>query len=154
MRCRYAVLASFLPVATCALWAACTTPAPGTPLVQTFDRYEAIRVLLTDDTIDGVRQQATALAPLAGQVAGEEAQTAVSQLASAETLSDARLQFVTVSSALVPKFLEAKLPGVHGFMCPVRDGGTVAWAQRSANVQNPYFGKAMLNCGTELKASE
>lgn len=152
---RYAVPVFFVVMAVCALCAASAcAPTSGTPVMQAFDRYEAIRVALSQDKIDLVSQEATALAPLAGQLAGEEAQASASRLASATTLNRARLEFISVSSELVPKFLDAKLPAVHGFMCPLQDGRTVTWAQRSVTIQNPYFGKAMLDCGTELPASE
>jgi hypothetical protein len=126
-------------------------PAAATPVMQAFDEYEAIRVQLAGDKFDNVSRHATALAPLAGRVAGKNAQAAASRLASSKTLAAARTEFVSLSTELVPKFLEAKLPGVHGFMCPMKDSGT--WAQRSDKIENPYFGKAMLNCGTEIKTA-
>jgi hypothetical protein len=149
-RCAVTVLLAV--AALCAPQAArAQTPAAATPVAQAFDEYEAIRVLLADDKFDNVGRHATALVPLAGRVGGKNAQAAASRLASTKTLAAARTEFVTLSSELVPKFLEAKLPGVYGFMCPMKDSGT--WAQRTDKIQNPYFGKAMLNCGTELKAS-
>jgi hypothetical protein len=126
-------------------------PATAAPVMQAFDEYEAIRVLLAGDKFDNVGKHASALVPLAGRVAGKNAQAAATRLAASKTLAAARTEFASVSTELVPKFLEAKLPGVHGFMCPMKDSGT--WAQRSDKIENPYFGKAMLNCGTEIQAS-
>lgn len=119
----------------------------GTAVAQAFDHYEAIRASLADDTLDTVGTHAKALAPLAATVSGKDAQVAVERLASAKTLQDARDQFVGVSTALVPVFTKANLPGVHAFMCPMKNAG---WAQRGTQVQNPYFGKAMLSCGAEV----
>jgi hypothetical protein len=124
----------------------------GTAVTQAFDHYEAIRVLLADDKLEMVSTHAKALAPLAGQIAGKDTQAAVEQMAAAKTLDSARDQFVVVSSGLVPKFIDAKLPGVHAFMCPMKTNAT--WAQRTANLQNPYFGKAMLTCGSEITATK
>ena len=85
---------------------------------------------------------------------GKEAEAAASRLAAAGTVADARLEFISVSSELVPKFLEAELPEVHGFMCPAKNHGDLIWAQRSDEIQNPYFGSAMLDCGSEIQPPE
>ena len=153
---RYALAGLFAMGAMFTLWAAACSPAPppSTPLMQAFNRYEAIRVSLSGDSLDAVGEQATELVPLAGQVAGEEAAAAASRLAAAETVAGARFEFISVSSELVPKFLEAELPEVHGFMCPARDHGNLIWAQRSDEIQNPYFGSVMLDCGSEIQAPE
>lgn len=135
---------AFLMVLTPLLAAAQTA---ATPVVQAFDHYEAIRVALAQDKIDTVATHANALAPLAGQMAGKNAQAAADRVAAAKTLDSAREQFGVLSAALVPKFLEAKLPGVHGFMCPMKN---VPWAQRTLTLGNPYYGKAMLTCGNEI----
>lgn len=129
-------------------------PAAGAPIMQAFTRYEAIRVLLADDKFDTLAQQATALAPLAGRVAGKDAQAAALRLAAATTLNRARVEFIAVSSSLVPRFLAAKLPSVYGFMCPLQDGRTVTWVQGSPKIQNPYFGHAWPDCGERLPASQ
>lgn len=48
----------------------------------------------------------------------------------------------------MPKFIEAKVPGVHGFMCPMLQK---TWVQKGLEIQNPYYGKSMLSCGSALK---
>jgi len=118
-----------------------------TPAAQAFDHYEAIRVMLSQDKIDTISTHANALAPLAGQLAGKNAQAAAERVAAAKTLDSAREQFGVLSTALVPKFLDAKLPGVHAFMCPMKN---LPWAQRKLMLENPYYGKAMLTCGNEI----
>jgi hypothetical protein len=135
-------LASWLAAGAASAQTAASTVA------QAFDHYEAIRVVLAQDKIETVSAHATALAPLAGQLAGSAAQATAERLASAKTINNARDQFAILSTALVPKFLEAKLPGVHAFMCPMKKA---SWAQRTNQLENPYYGKAMLTCGTEIK---
>lgn len=137
------VLMALAPV----LAAAQTTAAP---VVQAFDHYEAIRVALAADRMDAVNTHAAALAPLAGQLDGKNAQAAAERVATAKTLEGARESFGLLSSALVPKFLEARLPGVHAFMCPMKKA---SWAQRTDKLENPYYGKAMLACGTEITST-
>jgi len=150
MMARYALPILAAAGAACVLSAACAQ-AP-TPVMQAFDHYEAIRASMADDQFDMVVQHAMALSPLAGQVAGDEAQAAASRLASATTINSARVEFISLSSALVPRFLEAKLDDVHGFMCALKDGRTALWAQRSAAIQNPYFGHSWPDCGEEIQA--
>ncbi len=149
MKARYAVPILAAVGAACVLSACSQTP---TPVMQAFDHYEAIRASMADDQFDTVVQHAMALSPLAGQVAGEEAQAAASRLASATTINRARIEFIALSSELVPRFLEAKLDDVHGFMCALKDGRTATWVQRSAAIQNPYFGHSWPDCGEEIQA--
>jgi hypothetical protein len=134
---------------------ACTlvTACSSSPVVQAFEHYEAIRASMADDQFDTVLEHARALAPLAGQVAGEEAQAAAARMAAATTINRARIEFIEVSSALVPHFLDARLADVHGFMCSLQDGRTAYWAQRSATISNPYFGHAWPDCGEEIPQS-
>jgi hypothetical protein len=95
--------------------------------------------------------KAKALSPLAREIAGEEAARAAASLAQAKTLEDAREQFGALSEALVPKFLEAGLPGVQGFVCSMKDK---RWVQRGEKPANPYFGKSMSTCGTAIKPGD
>jgi hypothetical protein len=120
-----------------------------TPVAQAFDHYEAIRVALAADQLGDIGKHAGALAPLAGQIAGKESQALAEKLAAAKTVAAARDVFGNLSMALVPKFMGAKLPGVVGYMCTMKSNAT--WAQRGNQIQNPYFGKTMLNCGVPIK---
>ena len=84
-----------------------------------------------------------------GALAGKEAEAAANRVRAAKTLNQARDEFGNLSMLLVPKFLEAKVPGVSGFMCPMKSNAV--WAQRGDSMENPYFGKVMLNCGTRIQ---
>ena len=120
-----------------------------TPVAEAFDHYEAIRAALAGDQIAGLDTHAAALAPLAEQVAGKEAGTLASGLGGSKTLAAARDQFGSLSMLLVPRFLEAELPGVVGYACAMKSNAS--WAQRADKIQNPYFGKAMLECGARIE---
>lgn len=121
----------------------------GSPAARAFERYEAIRAALVRDGMVDVATNAAALAPLAGTLAGRDAEAAVQRLREARTLEQARNEFGNVSALLVPKFLDAKLPGVVGFACSMKQNAV--WAQRGQSIENPYFGKVMLNCGVPYK---
>ena len=123
----------------------------GTPVQRAFEHYERIRAALSQDTTENVPVEAKALSPLARDIAGQDAARAAALLAQAKTLEEAREQFGALSEALVPKFLEAGLPGVQGFVCSMKQK---RWAQRGTTAANPYFGKAMATCGTPVKVPE
>jgi hypothetical protein len=121
------------------------------PVERAFEHYERIRAALAQDTTENMSVKAKALSPLAREIAGEEAARAAASLAQAKTLEDAREQFGALSEALVPKFLEAGLPGVQGFVCSMKDK---RWVQRGEKPANPYFGKSMSTCGTAIKPGD
>lgn len=152
---RTVVLAGLMPVAALAASGVQQgAPAGGASAsqvslpAQAFEHYEAIRTALSADSVAGVAEHAAALGPLAAQLAGSDAAAAVDKLAKARTIADARTHFGDVSTALVPKFLEAKLPDVQGFTCAMKKK---SWAQKGAKAQNPYYGKSMASCGTAIE---
>lgn len=122
--------------------------AQESPASRAFEHYEAIRTALSSDTIAGVKEHASSLRVDAVALAGADVATHVDALSKAEKIEDARKHFGELSALLVPKLLEAKLPGVHGFMCPMLKK---TWIQKGADVQNPYYGKSMLSCGSALQ---
>jgi hypothetical protein len=115
---------------------------------RAFHHYEIIRQGLASDTMQDVTGAARALAPLAGEIAGDAARRAAASLAEAQDLKAAREHFGALSDALVPKFLEAHVAGATGFVCPMNQK---RWAQKGSKPDNPYYGKAMATCGTALK---
>jgi hypothetical protein len=121
------------------------------PLERAFEHYERIRAALAQDTTTDIAAEAKALSPLARDIAGDHAGRAATSLAQAKDVEAAREQFGVLSEALVPKFLEAGLPGVQGFMCSMKKK---PWVQRGSTAANPYFGKAMATCGTPIKGNE
>lgn len=118
------------------------------PIDRAFAAYERIHAALVQDSLEGVAAAAAALRPLAADIADEDGGRAAEALAKATTLEDARARLATVSEALVPKFLDAKIPGLKGFVCTMKNA---RWVQRGDAVANPYFGKAMPTCGVPIK---
>ena len=122
--------------------------ADNRPIDAAFQHYEVIRTGLAQDSMAPVPDAARALAPLAAEIAGDSAKRAADALVQAKDLNAAREQFGALSEALVPKFLEAQVAGVTGFVCPMNQK---RWVQRGTKPDNPYYGKAMAACGTALK---
>jgi len=116
---------------------------------RAFAEYDRVYAALTKDSLEGIAQAATALEPLATEVSGAAAGTAAAALAKAADLTEARERFAAVSEALVPKFLDAKIPGLVGFVCTMKNA---KWVQRGETVSNPYFGTEMPTCGVPIKS--
>lgn len=86
---------------------------------------------------------------------------AAGHLREAVSLPEARRAFQGFNAAVVPLIQAARKSGVElavrVFECPMTktayDGApaTAEWVQAPASANNPYFGAAMLDCGTELK---
>ena len=114
---------------------------------QAFEHYEGVRKALAADKLTDVAPHARQLSASTEAVGGAPARKAADALATAKTIEDARKQFGELSLILVPKFQQANIPGVTAFMCSMKNQ---PWAQRGEAVENPYFGKSMLTCGSAI----
>jgi len=127
------------------------TPKPGSEMSRAvIDPYLKIQEALASDTMDGVKQNAGEVATAASSLGAPamKIDTAALTLASAADLEHAREQFGTLSEAIDTYMtgLKLKAPdGVKVAFCPmVRK----PWLQSASTIDNPYFGKSMLTCGT------
>ena len=127
------------------------TPAAGSTLSASIvDPYLRIQEALADDKIDGVKENAGQVATASASLGAPAAKidTAAVQLASASGLDDARTKFATLSEAVDDYMtgLHLKAPeGVRVAFCPMVQK---PWLQKGEAIENPYYGKEMLTCGT------
>jgi hypothetical protein len=119
------------------------------PARQAFEHYEGVRTALSADQLDLVEPHARLLAGQVEAVGGPEAKKAAEALVAATTLEDARTAFGNLSTILVPIFQAEAIPGTTAYMCTMKDK---PWVQRGDKVENPYYGKSMLTCGSVLPA--
>ena len=74
-----------------------------------------------------------------------------------DNLKAARRDFAYFSTAVADLVRENHLHHTEGFrifQCPMAPGiGTGRWLQRSGEIKNPFYGKAMPDCGEEVDAS-
>ena len=127
------------------------TPKAGSEMSRSvIDPYLKIQEALADDKMDGVKanagQVATASAALGAPAM--KIDTAAVQLASASELEDARTKFATLSEAIDDYMtgLHLKAPeGVRVAFCPMVQK---PWLQKGEAIENPYYGKEMLTCGS------
>jgi hypothetical protein len=118
-------------------------------ILQAFEHYEGIRASLAGDTMVDVKAHAAPLAAAAENIGGAPAKKAADNLAAAKSLDDARKHFGELSTILVPLFQKEGIPGTSAFMCSMKNQ---PWMQKGDKVENPYYGKSMLTCGSPLPA--
>jgi hypothetical protein len=127
------------------------TPAAGTTLsASIIDPYLKIQQALADDSLDGVTANAGEIATASAALGAPamKIDTAAVQLASATEIDDARRKFATLSVAVDDYMtgLHLNAPeGVRVVVCPMVQK---PWLQKGDAIENPYYGKEMLTCGS------
>lgn len=110
-----------------------------------FNSYVASQEALVADNYDEAR---AALEQLAAESTGE-LKTLAEEAARAEDIEGIRTAFKPLSDEVA----KTDLPG--GYMiafCPMADNYQGAnWVQKGEEIRNPYFGSAMLTCGSIVK---
>jgi hypothetical protein len=113
------------------------------------DPYLKIQDALSQDSTDGIRQNAGDIATAATALGAPamKIDTAAVQLAAAGELDDAREKFGTLSEAIdtyMKGFSLTAPEGVRVAYCPMAQK---PWLQQGGLLANPYYGKAMPTCG-------
>ncbi len=127
------------------------TPKAGAQMSRAVvDPYLKIQAALADDTMDGVKANAGAIATAATSLGAPamKIDTTAVQLASASEIADARDKFGALSDAIDTYMTGLHLTppeGVNVAFCPMVHK---PWLQEGSAIANPYFGKDMLTCGS------
>jgi hypothetical protein len=112
--------------------------------------YLQVQIALASDKFDGVAAQATAMAQAAVTLGpdGEPIAAGARKLAAAKDIAAARTAFGEVSEALV-QYAEKTKSGlgadVRVAFCPMVNK---PWLTKDKTIRNPYYGAAMLTCGS------
>ena len=114
------------------------------------DPYIQVQVALSADKFDGVTTQAQAIENAATALGkdGEAIVAAAKKLAAAKEIAAARTAFGDVSSAIVAYAEKTKSsfgPDVRLAYCPMVNK---PWLTKDKTIRNPYYGAAMLSCGS------
>eukprot|EP01012_Entosiphon_sulcatum_P011001 TRINITY_DN16592_c0_g1_i1.p3 TRINITY_DN16592_c0_g1~~TRINITY_DN16592_c0_g1_i1.p3 ORF type:complete len:161 (+),score=34.70 TRINITY_DN16592_c0_g1_i1:1312-1794(+) len=120
-------------------------------------QYEAVRAALAADDLAAVKTAASAVGttpktPPAEPLTEEQKDrqekftAVVKKIATADSLKTARAEFKALSKRAI-HYAEGKV-GYFVANCPMVEGGEGDWVQTSKKISNPYFGKAMLTCGS------
>ena len=113
------------------------------------DRYLRIQQALHTDSIEGVESEARAIAADAARLgaSGAPIQSAAGRLRQVTDVTVARAGFGLLSDAIIT-FAKQQNAGigdeVKAAYCPM---ARKYWLQKGEKVQNPYYGKAMSECG-------
>ncbi len=122
-----------------------TAHAGRTTSVVTED-YLKIQTLLAHDTFEGVPQAAKDLSTNAKAKKQIAISKAADKVASAKDITDARLQFEKVSVVAIPYLKKISKDEIETVYCPMKKA---RWAQKKGPMENPYYGKEMLECGVK-----
>jgi len=130
-----------------------STPAAATPrhasLQPIIDAYVRIQRALHADTLAGVKSEARSIAAEAGKLGprGAAIKAASDECEKAVDLKGGRAAFARLGDAIM---IYAKESGATlGDELRVAYGPMVQkyWLQKGEQVQNPFYGKAMADCG-------
>ena len=114
-------------------------------------QYESIRASLAKDDARGAKRTATnfqrAIAASAAVGADTTVATAVAKIAGATGLEPEREAFRNWSAYVIT--LTKNVEGFYVIHCPVPGCGD--WLQTDPNVDNPYMGRSMHDCGEVQK---
>lgn len=116
------------------------------------DPYLQVQAGLASDKIDGLAMHAKAI-ETAAVALGKEAQGVVAgakKLGAAKDIAGARTAFGEMSDALVTYAQKTKtdLGDLRVAYCPMVNK---PWLQKEKDIKNPYYGSAMLTCGSFKK---
>lgn len=115
--------------------------------------YLQVQVALSSDAFAGVSAPAQILAKETAALGADGADVAsgARKLAAAKDIATARTAFGEVSTALTAYAEKTKSglgPGVRVAFCPMV---SKPWLTRDKEIRNPYYGAAMLSCGSFKK---
>ncbi|HVZ64175.1 MAG TPA: DUF3347 domain-containing protein [Lacunisphaera sp.] len=108
--------------------------------------YVKVSTALAADDLAAAKVAASILAEHAGMSDNKDIAAKADALAKTSKIEAARGAFRALSVAVEP--LAAGQKDLVVMYCPMADSD---WVQATGKTQNPYFGKAMLTCGSPKK---
>ena len=120
------------------------------PAKSVLEEYGSIQKALAADSMTGVSERARTIANAIRNDAGKSLPLTVAEqadiLVQAQDIKAARRAFKPLSASLIAWLEESKLEstGYQEAYCPMADAN---WLQKGEEINNPYLGKKMLNCG-------
>ncbi|TDO24028.1 DUF3347 domain-containing protein [Pedobacter duraquae] len=130
------------------------------PKVQgIYDHYLLLKNALVASNYDAAKTASTSLAQKLSTYEGcENTALIANKIATAKDLVDQRREFTYLSSDVIAMFKHASIEKGVIFVehCPMANNGDGGdWLAAEKKINNPYYGKEMLECGSvveELKA--
>ncbi len=128
--------------------------ALGEPLQEALSHYSKVQKALASDSLNNVSAEAQALAGAArsneNNVLSAHIAEQAEELAKAQDLKAARQAFKPLSESLIDLLAKRRTEGsgYYSFYCSMADA---SWLQTKKQVENPYMGSSMLDCGEVKK---
>ena len=127
---------------------AADNPALTGPVKAVFDHYLKIQADFANDSLTGVAENADVVSKAVQADANllpAEVGTRAETLAKASDLKSARAAFKPLSDSLIKYLADHKAKDAYvQVYCPM---AKASWLQADKNVNNPYLGRAMSECG-------
>jgi hypothetical protein len=146
IRCLFLLLTGSFASLVCAQ----EKPAPLAPEQKAYlASYESVRAALAADDLAAATKAAAELLKVSPKPTTDKPDVtvlAVQKIANATSIEAARGAFKTVSKEALR--LADGQPGYFHAHCPMVPKDQGDWVQTSKKINNPYFGKSMLTCGS------
>ena len=126
------------------------------PKVQTiYNDYIVLKNALVNTNFDDAKKSAAALsASLANYAGCENTAVVADKISSAKDIAGQRKEFTHLSNDVIAMFKTAELKSgsIYVQHCPMaNDGDGGDWLSSRKNIQNPYYGDQMMECGAVLQ---
>lgn len=126
------------------------------PKVQSiYNDYIVLKNALVNTKFDDAKKSATVLrASLANYAGCENTAIVADKIISAKDIADQRKEFTHLSNDVIAMFKTADLKSgsIYVQHCPMANNGDGGdWLSSRKNIQNPYFGDEMMECGAVLQ---
>jgi hypothetical protein len=117
------------------------------------DAYLRIQEALVADRIDTIAVDGRAIVAAAAQLGAvaDPIRSAAAPFDAAHDISAARVAFGTLSDRMIAMVRSSKAgadPDLSVAYCPMAQK---YWMQQGQAIQNPYYGRAMVDCGRVVK---
>jgi hypothetical protein len=120
-----------------------------------YDGYIALKDALVQTKFEAAQQAASALkTALTGFKGCESTALTAGKIAEAKDIAGQRKDFTALSADLIAMFKHAELVkgAIYVQHCPMANKGEGGdWLASERNIQNPYYGIEMMDCGAVLE---
>jgi len=125
------------------------------PVQEIYNHYIILKDALVASKFEDARPAAGQLAKKLAAYAGcENTALIANKIESAKNLADQRKEFTFLSSDIIALFKHADLKAgtIYVQRCPMANNGDGGeWLASEKQIQNPYYGDEMMECGAVLE---
>jgi len=119
-------------------------------LTKAYMQYTMIKDALVEANLEKAQKASKMLVKILKKYdKAQEAEKVASQMASKSNITEQRIVFAELTTALEPLLKDNVVEGdIYKSFCPMaNDGEGSYWFSNSSNIVNPYMNKAMASCG-------